>query len=91
MPFLQRFGGSINRNLHVHPIFLEGVYEDHTAQGRKPRFRPQGPPTDAEIAAVLYRISQRVIRQLRKRGSLEAGTEDVVPTGYDPASDKAPN
>ena len=42
------------------------------------------------IAAVLYRISQRVIRQLRRRGYLEAGTEDIVPTGYDPASDEDP-
>ena len=90
MTFLQRFGGSINLNLHVHLIVLEGVYEDRTAQGLKPRFRPQEPPTDAEIAAVLHKISQRVIRQLRKRGYLEAGTKDVVPTGYDPASDEDP-
>jgi hypothetical protein len=43
------------------------------------------PPTDAEIAVVLHKISQRVIRHLRKRGYLEADTQDVVPTGYDPA------
>ena len=88
--FLQRFGGSINLNLHDHLVFLEGVYEDRTAQGLPPRFRPQEPPTDAEIAAVLQKISQRVIRQLRTLGYLEAGTEDVVPTEYDPASDEAP-
>ena len=88
--FLQRFGGSLNLNLHVHIIFLEGVYEDRTAQGLKPRFRPQEPPTDAEVAAVLQKISRRVIRQLRKLGYLEAGMEDVVPTGYDPASDEDP-
>jgi hypothetical protein len=39
---------------------------------------------------VLHKISQRVICHLRKRGYLEAGTEDVVPTGYDPASDEDP-
>ena len=88
--FVQRFGGSINVNLHYHMIFLEGVYEERSAQGRKPRFRPQEPPTDAEIAAVLDKISQRVIRALRKLGYLEADTEDVVPTGYDPASDEDP-
>ncbi len=90
MTFLQRFSGSLNLNVHVHVIFLEGVYEDRTAQGLTPRFLPQEPPTDAEIAAVLHTISQRVIRQLRKRGYLEADTEDVVPTGYDPASDEDP-
>ena len=88
--FLQRFGGSINLNLHYHVVFLEGVYEDRAAQGLTPRFRPQEPPTDAEIAAVLQKISQRVIRQLRTRGSLEAGTEDVVATGHDPLGDDEP-
>jgi Putative transposase/Transposase zinc-binding domain len=88
--FLQRFGGSINLHLHFHIIFLEGVYEDRRSQGLKPRFRPQEAPRDGEIAGVLQKISQRVIRHLRQRGYLEAGIEDVVPTGYDPASDEAP-
>jgi hypothetical protein len=88
--FLQRFGGSINLNLHFHLVFLEGVYEDRSPQGLKPRFRSQEPPTDAEIAAVLHKISQRVIRHLRKRGYLDASTEDVMPTGYDPARDEDP-
>jgi hypothetical protein len=39
---------------------------------------------------VLHPISQRVIRYLRKRGYLEVDTEDVVPTGYDPASNDDP-
>ena len=63
---------------------------DRTAQGLTPRFLHQAPPTDAEVAAVLHTISQRVIRQLRKRGYLEAGTEDVVPTGYDPVRGEDP-
>ena len=71
-------------------VFLEGVFVDRTAQGLKPRFLPADPPTDADIAAVLQTISRRVIRQLRKLGYLEADTEDVVPTGYDPASDEDP-
>jgi hypothetical protein len=88
--FLQRFGGSINLNVHVHVIFLEGVYENRTAQGLKPRFRPQEPPTDAEIAVVLHKISRRVIRALRKRGYLEADTQEVVPTGDDPLASDDP-
>jgi hypothetical protein len=39
---------------------------------------------------VLDTISQRVMRSLRTRGYLEAGTEDVMPTGYDPARDDDP-
>ena len=88
--FVQRFGGSLNANLHYHLVFIEGVFVDRAAQGLKPRFVQADPPTDAEVAAVLYTISRRVIRQLRTLGYLEADTEDVVPTGYDPASDEDP-
>ena len=88
--FIQRFGSAINLNLHFHMIFLEGVYLDRTAQGRKPRFIKGEPPTDADIAAVLQTISRRVIRKLRHLGYLEASVEDPVPTGYDPLVDQEP-
>ncbi len=39
---------------------------------------------------MIHKISRRVIRALRKLGYLEADTQDVVPTGYDPASDEEP-
>jgi len=42
---------------------------------------------DPDIATVLQKISQRVIRELRKLGYLETDTQDVVPAGYNPASD----
>jgi tetratricopeptide (TPR) repeat protein len=42
------------------------------------------------LAAVVQKISRRVIRTLRRLGYLEAGTEDVVPTGHDPLRDDAP-
>jgi hypothetical protein len=80
--FVQRFGGSINAHLHFHVVFLDGVFVDRTAQGLTPQFLPAAPPTDTDIATVLQTISQRVIRALRTLGYLEAGTEDVVPTGY---------
>jgi Transposase zinc-binding domain len=88
--FLHRFGGSINVNLHVPVLFLEGVFVDRTAQGLRPRFLPQTPPTDADIATVLQPISRLVIRALRRLGYLDAGTEAVMPTGYDPVHDNDP-
>ncbi|MCZ6874342.1 MAG: transposase [bacterium] len=36
--FIQRFGSSLNVNLHFHVVFLEGVYLDRSAAGLKPRF-----------------------------------------------------
>jgi hypothetical protein len=88
--FMQRFGSALNLNLHFHCVFLEGVYLDRTDQGRKPRFVTAEPPTDADIAAVVHKISRRVIRKLRRLGYLETGTEDVVATGHDPLRDDAP-
>ena len=89
--FIQRFGSAINLNLHFHVIFLEGVYLDRTEPGPAGRALSQGePPTDADIAAVVQKISRRVIRKLRQLGYLEAGLDAAVATGYDPLRDDAP-
>jgi Putative transposase/Transposase zinc-binding domain len=88
--FLQRFGSALNVNLHFHCVFLEGVYLDRADHGLKPRFVTAEPPSDADIAAVVQKISHRVIRTLRRLGYLEAGTDDVVATGHDPLRDDAP-
>src|SRR5262249_55387402 len=77
-------------HLHFHGVFLEGVYLDRTAAGRKPRFLQGEPPTDADIAAVLQKISRRVIRKLRQLGYLEASGDAPMATGYDPLGDNAP-
>jgi hypothetical protein len=47
------------------------------------------PPSDADIAAVVQKVSHRVIRTLRQLSYLEAGTDDVVATGHDPLRDDA--
>jgi hypothetical protein len=82
--FIQRFGGSLNVNVHFHCVFLEGVYLDRTEAGLKPRFVQGEPPSDADIAAVVQTISRRVIRKLRSLGCLEVGSDAAVATGYDP-------
>jgi Transposase zinc-binding domain/Putative transposase len=79
--FIQRFGSAINVNLHFHCVFLEGVYLDRTEAGLTPRFVTGEPPTDADIAAVITKISHRVIRKLRQLGYLEAGLDAAVRTG----------
>jgi hypothetical protein len=77
-------------NLHFHVVFLEGVYLDRSDQGLTPRFVKADPPSDADIAMVLQKISHRVIRKLRRLGYLEAGMEVPVATGYDPLLDNEP-
>jgi hypothetical protein len=88
--FLQRFGSALNVNLHCHCVFIEGVYLDRTAVGLKPRFLAGEPPSNTDVAAVVQKISRRVIRKLRRLGYLETGMEAPVVTGYDPLRDTAP-
>jgi hypothetical protein len=88
--FIQRFGSAINLNLHFHCIFLEGVYLDRSDQDRKLRFVTGEAPTDTDIAAMVQKISRRVIRRLRRLGYLEMGMEAAAATGYDPLGDDVP-
>ena len=71
-------------------VFLEGVYLDRTDQGLKPRFVKGEPPSDADIAEVLQKISWRVIRTLRRLGYLETGIDAAGATGYDSLLDDEP-
>ena len=68
--FLQRFGSALTLYVPLYVIFLEGIYLDRTDQGRTPRFVTAAPPSDADIAAVVQKISRRVIRTLRRLGTL---------------------
>jgi hypothetical protein len=88
--FIQRFGSALNLHVHYHLLFLEGVYLDRTEASRKPRFLTGEPPSDADVAAVVQKISHRVIRKLRQLGYLEAGGDAPMATGYDPLGDDAP-
>ena len=88
--FLQRFGGALNANLHYQVIVMEGVLLDRTDQGIQPRFLQGEPPSDADVAHVIQKISRRVIRTLRRLGYLEAGMEVPVAIGYDPLRDPEP-
>ena len=88
--FIQRFGSALNLNVHYHLLFLEGVYVDRTEACRKPRFVTGEPPSDADVAAVVQKISHRVLRKLRHLGYLEAGGDAPMATGYDPLGDDAP-
>jgi len=79
----KRFDSSINLNLHYHLIVLEGFYLDRAAQGLKPKFVKIAPPSDADVAAVVTKIGQRVILKLRQLGYLEPDLEATIATGYD--------
>jgi len=77
---IQRFGGSLNLNVHYHMLFLEGgYYETPEALGQGPRFWWVDPPTDAEIKEMSERLAMRVVRFLKKKGYFQDDLELAVP------------
>ena len=63
----QRWGSSLNLNVHFHSLVLDGVYS-WSHSGRHPQFHPLGPPTTAEVQRVVRAIRLRIQRLLSRRG-----------------------
>lgn len=62
---IQRFGGSINLNPHLHMLWVDGLYD---VSGEKPEFHELPPPTDEEIRTLVETLSQRILRSLKRKG-----------------------
>jgi hypothetical protein len=67
LSFVQRSGGSLNANCHLHSIAIDGIYtrDEHTGA---PRFHFVEPPSAAELAQMVSTICERVCKMLRRRG-----------------------
>ena len=63
---LQRFGGSLNLNVHVHALVLDGVFTHRT--GGPVRFHPTPAPSETDVAEVLASLVPAVHRLLRREG-----------------------
>ena len=63
--FIQRFGGSLNLNIHFHILYLNGVY---TFEQNKASFHLITPPTQLELDNLIKTIAQRTVKLLEKRG-----------------------
>ena len=64
---IQRFGSAANLNIHLHCLFLDGVYR--LIDG-KAVFHPFSPPNTLQLQIVLQRLIQRLMRCLVRRGVL---------------------
>lgn len=73
---IQRFGGSLNLNVHFHMLFLEGGYYE-TFQG--PKYWWVDPPTDDEIKSMVLTLAKRIIRFLKKKGYFQDEVETAMP------------
>jgi len=79
---IQRFGSALNLNVHLHMLFLDGVYVEE--QGTL-TFRRVAPPTTMQLQALLERLAQRIGRHLQRSGWLrrDAESSDLQLDGLD--------
>jgi hypothetical protein len=64
---IQRFGGSVNLNIHFHQIYIDGVYELDANQ-QPSTFHMTPAPTPKELAQVLEKIITKITRLLERKG-----------------------
>ena len=67
--FVQRFGGSLNLNVHMHVVVLDGVFVRDLEHGVV--FHATPPPTLGELGAIVHRVRDRALAWLRRRGLLD--------------------
>lgn len=68
---IQRLGGALNLNVHLHALVLDGVF---AVAGSVVAFPPMRRLTREDVAGVVALIARRVARLLERRG-LAGGTE----------------
>ncbi len=62
---IQRMGGSINLNPHLYSLWVDGLYD---VSQKDPVFVELPPPTDEEIIELVSKISNRIVRCLKRKG-----------------------
>lgn len=77
---LQRFGGALNLNVHIHALVLDGCY---VVKGtNRPTFRPVGDFTTLDVAETLQNAQAEITRLLARWCRDDAGwIEDAPATG----------
>ncbi len=65
---VQRFGGSLNLNPHLHVIWLDGVF---TFDEGTTRFHPAEPPNRECLERIVRHVARRVVRWLGRKGLLD--------------------
>ena len=69
---IQRFGGALNLNVHLHALVLDGVFE---RSGGRLVFHPTGRLTREDAAAVVAVAVRRIGRLLERRGVMATPEE----------------
>jgi len=72
---IQRFGGSLNLNIHFHQLFVDGCYELNE-QNQPIDFWVASPPTVKEIEEVLTKIITKLTKYLERQKIIIRDSED---------------
>jgi hypothetical protein len=67
--FVQRFGGSLNLNVHFHVVVLDGVFALEPEPGVVSH--PARPPMRDELGGIVRRVQKRAQAWLRRHGHLD--------------------
>ena len=67
--FVQRFGSSLNLNVHFHVVFLDGVYTRDAVEGLV--FHPAPPPSPEELEVAVQTVYRRALAWLGRYGHLD--------------------
>jgi hypothetical protein len=82
---IQRFGGALNLNLHIHALVLDGVFARSRAGVLN--FHPTRRLTALDVAEVLATVEPRIKRLLDRRGLGDGDDEGPAPDAW---ADEAP-
>jgi hypothetical protein len=81
---LQRFGGSLNANLHFHVLVLEGGYVEGESG---PEFVTMPRLEDEDIQALVQTIAKRVVRSVKNLGHFRDESEALAEDNEDPLAE----
>ena len=83
MTLIQRFGGALNLNVHLHMLWLDGVYDPNAARADKPRLHRVRAPTSAQLTELAFKIAHRVCRHLARKEQAAVELIDPLMVGAD--------
>ena len=65
--FVQRFDSGLRLNVHFHVLWLDGVYGHEVGRGAM-QWREHEDLADADVASLVRRVRDRVVKALRREG-----------------------
>jgi hypothetical protein len=76
--FVQRFGGAMNLNPHIHSLLPDGLFVPGDDGAGTLTFVPLPDPTPADIEALTFKIARRLTAVIERLGADEYETEAVL-------------